>query len=225
MRRSALALAAAASLAATPAAAGPSVTLNGVNIDGVTDQRFENATVVIDARGNVHIEAKGYAVQTAPGARAAAVGPAVAPAAAPTAVRVPQPAAPVVAQPAAAAVPAHLTRRYFLASEQTHPDGTQYDVAIFINAQWIRELRSGEPQVVMEITKYLRPGSNKVVLASQKRIVGERHHQDPGVTLKVVMGAGNVGGGHVMIDEPLVEMVRTAAETADRTEEFVLEAR
>jgi hypothetical protein len=221
MGRFALALAAIAGVAATPAAAGPSVTLNGVNIDGVTDQRFENATVVIDARGDVHIEAKGYAVQGAPGARPAAAAPAAA--------RVPQPgAAPGAAQaPVAttAAVPAHLTRRYFLASEQSQPDGTQYDVAIFINAQWIRELRSGEPQVVMEITKYLRPGTNKVVLASQKRIVGERHHHDPGVTLKIVMGAGNVGGGHVMIDEPLVEMVRTAAETEDRTEEFVLEAR
>jgi hypothetical protein len=131
----------------------------------------------------------------------------------------------VVAQLPGATVPAHLTRRYFLATEQTQPDGTQYDVAIFINAQWIRELRSGEPQVVMEITKYLRPGPNKVVLAAQKRIVGERHHHDPGVILKIVMGAGNVGGGHVMIDEPLVEMVRTAAEIEDKTEEFVLEAR
>jgi hypothetical protein len=214
MRRSALALAAAAAAAAAPAWAGPSVTLNGVSIDGVTSQRFENATVVIDARGNVHIEAKGYAVEPAPGAARQNAGPAVAlPPAGPAPPR------------AGAAVPSHLTRRYFLATEQTHPDGTQYDVAIFINAQWIRELRSAEPQVVMEITKYLRPGPNKVVLASQKRITGERHHADPGVTLKVVMGAGNVGGGHVMIDEPLVEMIRTAAETQDRTEEFVLEAR
>ncbi|HSN92360.1 MAG TPA: hypothetical protein VLS93_14105 [Anaeromyxobacteraceae bacterium] len=215
MRKSALALAAAAGLLATPAAAGPSVTLNGVSIDGVTDQRFENATVVIDARGNVHIEAKGYAVQAAPGTRAPPAAPAA---------RVPQPATAVVVPPAAAA-PAQLTRRYFLATEQSHPDGTQYDVAIFINAQWIREIRSAEPQVVMEITKYLRPGTNKVVLAAQKRVVGERRHQSPSVTLKIVLGGGNVGGGHVMIDEPLVEMVRTAAEVDDRTEEYLLEAR
>jgi hypothetical protein len=217
MRRWALVLAAAAAALAAPASAGPSVTLNGVAIDGVTNQRFENATVVIDARGNVHIEAKGYAVEPAPGARPPAGATAAAP---PVAV-------PAAGAPAARAgvVPSHLTRRYFLATEQTHPDGTQYDVAIFINAQWIRELRSGEQQIVMEITKYLRPGSNKVVLAARKRIAGDRHHQDRGVTLKIVMGAGNVGGGHVMIDEPLVEMVRNAAETEDRTEEFVLEAR
>ncbi|HEX9049560.1 MAG TPA: hypothetical protein VF841_03420, partial [Anaeromyxobacter sp.] len=48
---------------AVPASAA-SITLNGVNIDGVTSQRFENCTVTIDAQGDVHIEAKGYAVKT-----------------------------------------------------------------------------------------------------------------------------------------------------------------
>jgi hypothetical protein len=40
-----------------------------------------------------------------------------------------------------------------------------------------------------------------------------------------VVGEGNVGGDHVMIDNPLVEMTRTAAEIDDRTDEYVLEAR
>ena len=65
MRALALLLAAGLAGAATPAAGAPSVTLNGVNIDGVTGQRFENCTVVIDEQGNVHIEAKGYAVKGA----------------------------------------------------------------------------------------------------------------------------------------------------------------
>jgi hypothetical protein len=34
-----------------------------------------------------------------------------------------------------------------------------------------------------------------------------------------------VGGDHVMIDEPLAVMTLTAAETADRTEEYTVEAR
>src|SRR5512133_823644 len=79
MRALALLLAAGLAGAATPAAGAPSVTLNGVNIDGVTGQRFENCTVVIDERGNVHITAKGYAVKplgedgaTRPGPRTAA---------------------------------------------------------------------------------------------------------------------------------------------------------
>src|SRR5512138_1711626 len=63
MRPLALLVVLAAAGVAVPAAAGPSVTLNGVNIDGVTSQKFENCTVTIDAQGDVHIEAKGYAVK------------------------------------------------------------------------------------------------------------------------------------------------------------------
>jgi hypothetical protein len=212
MRPLALALAAAVALAAAPAAAAPSVTLNGVNIDGVTSQRFENCTVTIDAQGNVHIEAKGYAVKGSDARPPPPAGDGAG------AARRPPPAD---ARPGPAG---KLSRRYFLATEHGAP-GTQYDLAIFINAQWIREVKASEPQLVMEITKYLRPGPNKVTLAATKRITGERLAYGKDVQLKVVIGEGNVGGDHVMIDVPLVETSRTAAEIEDRTEEFVVEAR
>ncbi len=190
-------------------ASAASVTLNGVNIDGVTSQKFENCTVTIDGQGDVHIEAKGYAVKT--GGTSAPTDPAV--------------RTTPATQAADARPPAgKLTRRYFLATEQTAP-GTQYDLAIFINAQWIREVKASEPQLVMEITKYLRPGPNKLTLAATKRIQGERLAYGSDVQLKVVVGEGNVGGGHVMIDVPLVETQLTAAEMDDKTMEFVVEAR
>lgn len=193
---------------AVPASAA-SVTLNGVNIDGVTSQKFENCTVTIDAQGNVHIEAKGYAVKN--GGPSSSTDPAA---------RTTTAARTADARPPTG----KLTRRYFLATEHT-PPGTQYDLAIFINAQWIREVKASEPQLVMEITKYLRPGANKVTLAATKRIAGDRLAYGSDVQLKVVIGEGNVGGGHVMIDLPLVETARTAAEIDDKTEEFVVEAR
>lgn len=216
MRPLALVLAAAVASIAGAAEGSPSVTLNGVPIDGVTGQKFDNCTVVIDERGNIHIEAKGYAVRGA--ARAPAPG---------------SPAAPAASEPAGtrtAAVdvrpglPAKLTRRYFLATDHGSP-GTQYDLAIFINAQWIREVKAAEPQVVMEITRYLRPGPNKVTLVATKHVSGERLSYAREVQLKVVIGEGDVGGDHVMIDRPLVETARSAAEIEDRTEEFVVEAR
>jgi len=232
MRALALALTAAALGWAGPAAAGPSITLNGVSIDGVTQQRFDNCTVTIDAQGNVHIEAKGYAVKSAtPPPQAgsgAGLGPtASGPTSAPWAVPAGTPLGTRTASASASEAQGRPSRRYFLATEQTVPGGTQFDVAIFINAQWIREVKSAEPQVVMEITKYLRPGPNKVVLAATKRLAGggDRKYYTKDVTLKVVIGEGNVGGDHVMIDNPLLEMTRTAAETEDRTEEYVLDAR
>jgi hypothetical protein len=77
----------------------------------------------------------------------------------------------------------------------------------------------------MEITRYLRPGANKITLAATKRIAGDRLAFSREVALRIVVGEGNVGGDHVMIDVPLVETARTAAEMDDRTEEFVIEAR
>lgn len=212
MRPLALLLALAGAAAAGPAGAAPSVTLNGVSIDGVTNQKFENCTVTIDADGNIHIEAKGYAVK---GGQARA--PATPPGADGTGAGAKRPDVPP-------GPPGKLSRRYFLATEHA-PPGTQYDLAIFINAQWIREVKASEPQLVMEITKYLRPGPNKVTLSATKRIVGERLSYAKDVQLKVVIGEGNVGGDHVMIDVPLVETARSAAETENRTEEFVVEAR
>jgi hypothetical protein len=210
----ALALAIAAALLGAPAAsaAAPSISLNGVPIDGVTSQRFENCAVVIDAQGNVDIQAKGYAVRTSgeaprpPAAQAPQAG---------SGGGVPQP-------PAGAS--GKVTRRYFIATEQT-PPGPQFDLGIFINAQWIREVKATEPSAVLEITKYLRPGPNKITLAATKRIAGARLAYTRDVALKVVVGEGNVGGDHVMIDVPLVETARNAVEMDDRTEEFVIDAR
>lgn len=224
-----LALTFALSMTAAPALAGPGLTLNGVPIDGARDQRFENATVVIDAAGAVHITARGYAVRGAPAQGPAGQAAAPAAAAAGPAAGGATPGGPAASAPAAAEPrPAEgkLALRYFLATEQTQPDGTQYDVEVFINASWIRVIRSADPQVVLEITRFLRPGANKVTLAASKKLAGaERRSYSKDVTLRVVIGEGNVGGDHVMIDAPLVVMTRTAAEVDDRTEEFTVEAR
>jgi len=212
MRPLALAIAAALLGAAGPAAAAPAITLNGVPIDGVTSQRFDNCTVVIDDKGNLDIQARGYAVKGAEAPRKPVQ---------------PQTAGSgdgISARPPSSVDAGRVSHRYFLVTEQT-PPGPQFDLAIFINAQWIREVKGSEPSLVMEITKYLRPGANKLTLAATKRLNGERLAFTRDVELRVVVGEGNVGGDHVMIDLPLVEMARTAVEMDDKTEEFVIDAR
>jgi hypothetical protein len=231
MRSLAILVAAAALAVPLPGLAGPAVTLNGVNISGVANQKFENVNVIIDAQGNLEIQAKGYAVRSTPAATPAAPPPAATPpppvALAPSHAQAgaPSPGAGMVAN-ASSTPPARLSRRYFLATEQSQPDGTQYDVEVFINASWIRVVKSADPQVVTEVTRYLRPGTNKVTLSCTKKLQGvDRRNFGAEVTLKVVVGAGNVGGDHVMIDDPLAVMTRTAAEVDDKVEEFVFEAR
>jgi hypothetical protein len=236
MRRSTLALALTALLPAS-ALAG-SVFLNGVRIDGVTNQKFEKpASVRIDEKGDVYIEAPGYAVKmvNAPPSTPAPVAtpaPAAPPAPAPApAASAPAPA-PAAATPAPApaaspadSAPARITRRYWLATEQSVPGMTEYDIDLYINSRWVRKLRNTEDQVITEITRSLLPGKNTVLLMAHKVAGSSRRSQSAQHVFKVIIGEGNEGGGNVMIDNPLIRFQRTAADAEDVSEEFTLTTR
>jgi hypothetical protein len=163
-----------------------SVFLNGVNIDGVTGQRFENCTVTIDDKGNILITAKGYEVQGAPAKNAAAE-------------------ASVSAEP--------VTKRYFLVSETSAVGLAQYDIDVYVNSQWVKRVAANESQVVLEITKQMRKGRNVVHFTSTKAMKDGRKSTSPAHFVKVHIGEGSIGGNNVMIDNNIVEYTRTAAET------------
>jgi pyruvate/2-oxoglutarate dehydrogenase complex dihydrolipoamide acyltransferase (E2) component len=221
-----------AGLMAPAVALAASVYLNGVRIDGVTNQKFEKATVRIDEKGDVHINAPGYAVRVetapapvapapvapppAPAAPAAAPAPAVPPAAA-------APATP--APPAAPEAPPSLTRRYWLVTEQSVPGMAEYDIDLYINSKWIRKLRNNEEQIITDITRHLQPGKNTVLFSAQKVVVGTPKSYSPQHYFKVIIGEGNVGGDNVMIDNPIIRFQRTAADTKNVSEEFTLTTR
>ena len=183
-----------------------SLFLNGVNIDGVRGQSFEKCrTVKVDERGDVHLDCPGYQVEGAPAATPAA----------------PRPAAPAPAAASSGAVSKH----YWLVTEQNDQGAAQYDLDVFINAKWVRKVRAGEEQIVMEITKLLQPGQNKLLFAATKHLEAGRKSASPSSFLKVIVGEGEAGGGNVMIDNPLLECKRTAAETDNVNEEFTIQAR
>lgn len=204
-----------------------SVYLNGVRIDGVTNQKFEKATVRIDEKGDVHINAPGYAVrvETASAPQAAPVTPPPVPAAPAPAAPAPATAAPAASAPAAPDAPPTLTRRYWLVTEQAVPGMSEYDIDLYINSKWIRKLRNNEEQIITEITRHLQPGKNTVLLSPHKVVVGDRKSYSPQHYFKVIIGEGNVGGDNVMIDNPIIKFQRTAADTKDVSEEFILTTR
>lgn len=196
---------------ATPATVlAGSVFLNGVNIDGVTNQKFDHANVRIDERGNVLIDAPGYAVKTVqPGMQGGMT--LTNPGMTGTGVQmVPQP---------------QVTRRYWLVTEQTVPGMTEYDIDVYVNAKWIRKLRNSEEQIVTEVTKFLQPGRNTVLLTAHKVSNGPRKSFSPEHLFQVILGEGNVGGDNVMIDNPLVKFKVTAADTDDTSKEFSFNTR
>jgi hypothetical protein len=206
-----------AALVAPATAHAASVYLNGVRIDGVTNQKFEKATVRIDEKGDVHIDAPGYAVRMV-------TPPPTSPAPAPAApAATPAPATP--AAPAAPEEPPSLTRRYWLVTEQSAPGMTGYDIDLYINSQWIRKLRNNEGQVITEVTRHLRPGKNVILLSAQKVVAGKQKSYSPEHYFKVIIGEGNVGGDRVMIDNPIIRFQRTAEDTKEVSEEFTLTTR
>lgn len=192
-----------------PAAAWAApVYLNGVNIDGLTNQRFEKCTVIIDEKGAVQLSCPGYSIQSQALGKS---GASIVPESSNTPTEVPS--------------PGRITKRYWLVTEQNMPGATQFDVDLFINSKWIRKLKSNEDQIITEMTKYLEPGPNKILLAAHKNIIGARKSYSPEHYFRITIGEGNVGGDQVMIDNPIVEFKRTAAQTDDASQEFTLVAR
>jgi hypothetical protein len=118
-----------------------------------------------------------------------------------------------------------LTRRYFLVAEQTERGITEYDVAVFVNGRWVSEVRSDTEQDPFEVTRFLTPGPNRVTLVASKRAGEVRRSTSRDATLRVVIGEGSAGGGQLLLEVPLVQMVRSAAETETFTEEHTLVAR
>lgn len=184
--------------------------LNGVPIDGVRDQVFEDATVRIDSQGNVHIDAPKYRVTGA------------------------STSTPSVTDTdgdsngdsnGSSSRSGRLSRRYFVVTQQTSVGATQYDIDVFVNARWVRKLRGDEAQVVAEITEYLRPGRNSILLSAEKSMDGGRRSHSPENTFKVIIGEGDMGGNRVMIERPLIQFERDASQVEDVSREFDLDAR
>lgn len=186
--------------------AGGSVYLNGVNVDGLTDQHFERVNVRLDAKGDVYIDAPGYNVQKVPADPSA-----------------------TTARPTATTVKENgtLSRRYLLVTEQSPPGLSEYDIDVFLNGKFLRTLRAGEEQIVSELTRKLRPGANEVTFQARKVLANPdqpRSHSKSHV-FRVIIGEGTMTDDQVVIETQLIKFERTAADTNDLTQQFTLTTR
>lgn len=184
---------------AAPASAR-NVYLNGVKLDDnvlLTNQTFPACEVKFDDKGDVYITAKGFkvGVKAAEGAEDAKKADEPPPA------------------------DGKLTKRYWLVSTQTKRGVVQYDVDVYINGQFVKKVRSADDRTVLEVTKHVKPGVNKVRLVATKNMGDKRVSSSPNDVLEIVLGEGTVGGGTVAIDKPVVTSRRTAQETKNFTEE------
>jgi hypothetical protein len=171
------------------------VYVNGVSVDGLTNHTFEKVTVRLDDKGNVQIDAPGYSVK-----KVNLTGSADKP-----------------ARPESA-----ITQKYFLVTEQSPPGMTEYEVDLFLNGKFMRTLKSGDEQLVTDITRSLRAGQNIVIIQAKKRYADPASPKSlsRSAVFRVIIGEGNTTSDQVTIEKQLVTFTRTAADTNDVTQEF-----
>lgn len=171
------------------------VYVNGVSVDGLTNHTFEKVTVRLDDKGNVQIDAPGYSVK-----KVTLSGGAEKPPRSQSAI----------------------TQKYFLVTEQSPPGMTEYEVDLFLNGKFMRTLKSGDEQLVTDITRSLRAGQNIVIIQAKKRYADPSSPKSlsRSAVFRVIIGEGNTTSDQVTIEKQLVTFTRTAADTNDVTQEF-----
>ena len=198
----------AVALLVVPAAASAkAVYLNDVRIDnvqGIRNLKLEKATVRIDDKGDIFIDAPGYQIKIVDQSAGGSSGQST--------------NTTVISDENVA--DAKLTRRYFLVTEQTALGLTEYDIDVYINSKWVKKLKGTDEQTYWEVTRHLTPGRNVILLNARKVGSGNRKSYSPDHTFRVIIGEGNVGGNHVMIDRTVVDFKRTAADQENVSKEF-----
>ena len=169
-------LAAALLLLPAAAVAEPLITFNGIDVTGLSNQRFENATIIFDSRGNIAILAPQYKIIETGQPRTAPAPAAPAPVA----------AAPVTAPSANWNMPVNTVdpvNTYTANSNVTLPNSTQptmllaqfnqpgllgYNVDIFINGQFVKTFIQSNAQQSLDVTPYLHKGANEIRYRTSK---------------------------------------------------------
>ena len=166
--------------------ASRSVFLNSTNIDTVRSQTFENVTVEIDSHGNVIIKSDVYKIEK----------PNTAPTQEPDRM---------------AGIPRGM--RYWLISEENAPGMSQYDFDIFVNGNLVKTVKSGEPQVIEDITRFVIPGANNVTITARKNFGAGRKSESKDYFQRVYIGKGALNDtGAIIIDTPDIDYRKSAAD-------------
>lgn len=152
------------------ALASPSIFFNGIDVTGVSGQRFTNVTVEFDSSGNVVITGPQYHladitpkadVPSSAAAPVNAVSPQtqafdpVHPTAAPA-------QAPAAVQPAEIDRLPNQYQPTFLVGEFNYPGLLGYSIDIYINGKFIKTMNQGQAHASVDISSYLVTGKNVI---------------------------------------------------------------
>jgi hypothetical protein len=150
--------------------------INGVRATGLRDQSFEDADVRIDEQGDIHITAPRYVIRSLD----------------------PVPSEPTLQASAVSA------GRYWLVTEDNRSTG--HTIEVFVNGDLVRRVRSGEPQLILDLAPWLTPGANNVTFSA---LPGP---QPGGGVLHLYMGTGYNDAGVIRLHDPQIDYARRSSD-------------
>ena len=153
------------------------VYINGVRVDVLPVVTLNGATVRMDQNGDIWIDAPNYKIQV--------VGSAPAP----------------VSTSGPVASTAATARAWYLVSEDEGSSGGIVDV--YINGTYVRRLQSGQSQILVDLSTFVHPGSNRAQFVVRTAPIGR---------LGAYVGPGNEVDGALRIDAPPVTWRSTSGQ-------------
>ncbi len=194
------------------AAAGVDVYLNGVNISGAKDQVIENAKVLLDKNGDVHINAPDYKVRELSKPGPASTPPTSSPASSPA--------------PTAPTTQAQLKAKYFVITDVTRPKVVGYEIQVIVNNKFLKTLNDDFSQAVIELNNYLKEGANTVSFRALRPQGKSAQSTLASDAFTIILGEGNGDeGGTLTIENVLGEFKVTAIDRGEKSQTFSFQAK
>lgn len=191
LRRALLALAFTSACWASPSAWAGALYVNGVRADSLRNMELKDVDVRIDADGNIWVDAPRYTIEV------------VAPGDPPPVAHTP---APPVTAPAPSSPGALAAGTWWLVSDDNSSTGQVVDV--YINGVLVTTLRSGDPQLLMDVSRYLHRGNNQVLFTA-------RPGQPGGGLLDLYLGSGSNDSGTLNLNTPEITFTRRSSDSAN----------
>ncbi|MCP4600538.1 MAG: hypothetical protein GY847_08405 [Proteobacteria bacterium] len=189
-------------IVASPAIHARSVFLNGVNVSAVRNQTFEKASVTIDKKGNIYIDAPQYKIEVVD----------------PESVNESPQAAPSKGGPNPL-----LAKRYYLVTQPSPEGRAQFDFVISVNGVEYKTIKAGSQQVIMEISAWLHKGDNELFIKARKNLSGaSRKSTSQADEASVIVGTGHEEGKVVKIDKVKTKVKVNASQLSTIEKHFVL---
>ena len=155
--------------------------VNGVRADGLRSQDFKGVDITIDSQGDIHVNAPNYVVRTITPAETEA------------------PTSPSGVQGVARG-------SYWLVTEDHRSSG--HSLEVYANGTLVRRIRSGDPQVILDLAPWLEPGKNNITISALPGPL------PAGGALHVYIGSGSNQAGVVRLQDPDIDYVRRSSDPA-----------